>query len=115
MDALQRLLRVLVAAALAGAVPRLEAAPPPLTWPVWRGNPALTGTAPGKLSANLELLWSFKAADSIRSSPVAGYGRIFFGSHDGKIYALNPDTGGLVWAFETGDAVECDGDKRGSD
>jgi outer membrane protein assembly factor BamB len=75
-------------------------------WPVFRGNPALTGVAGGSLSSNLVPRWSFKAGDSIRSSPVVGYGRVFFGSQDGKIYALNRADGVQAWSFEAGAPVD---------
>ena len=37
-------------------------------WPQFRGNPQLTGVAAGALAANLKLLWTYEAGDSIESS-----------------------------------------------
>ncbi|MBI1922915.1 hypothetical protein HYR99_01560 [Candidatus Poribacteria bacterium] len=36
-------------------------------WPSFRGNPQLTGVAIGDLPENPQLLWTFKASDSIES------------------------------------------------
>ena len=49
--------------------------------------------------------WSFAAGDKIYSSPALGLdGKIYFGSDDGKLYALNPD-GSADWNYTTGDKV----------
>ncbi len=45
--------------------------------------------------------WSFIAEDTIHSSPAIGAdGTIYVGSHDGRLYAINPD-GSLKWALAT--------------
>jgi outer membrane protein assembly factor BamB len=43
--------------------------------------------------------------DYFLSSPVVWQGNVYFGSGDGNIYALNKDTGTLVWKVKTGDVV----------
>jgi outer membrane protein assembly factor BamB len=43
--------------------------------------------------------------DLFLSSPAVLNRRVYFGSSDGHIYALNAETGVLVWSFETGDIV----------
>jgi outer membrane protein assembly factor BamB len=37
----------------------------------------------------------------IESSPAVSNGRVFFGAPDGKIYALEAQTGSKIWAFKT--------------
>ena len=75
-------------------------------WPIYRGDQSLSGVARGTLSMKMKLLWSFKSGDAVKSSPIVGGGRVFFGSYDGKVYALDMKTGKKVWDFDTGTAVE---------
>jgi len=39
------------------------------------------------------------------SSPTISNGKVFFGTGDGGIYAVNADTGAVAWKFSTGDVV----------
>jgi outer membrane protein assembly factor BamB len=41
-------------------------------WPQFRGNPQLTGIATGSVPADLKLLWSFDAGESIESAVAGG-------------------------------------------
>lgn len=43
--------------------------------------------------------------DFYLSSPVVWKGKVYFGSGDGKIYALDASSGNLAWQFPTGDVV----------
>jgi outer membrane protein assembly factor BamB len=43
--------------------------------------------------------------DYLQSSPVVADGSIFIGSADSKVYALQADTGTLIWSFRTGAKV----------
>ena len=43
--------------------------------------------------------------DLFLSSPAVVNHRVYFGSSDGHIYALDAETGVLMWSFETGDVV----------
>jgi eukaryotic-like serine/threonine-protein kinase len=43
--------------------------------------------------------------DVFLSSPVIAAGRVFFGSGDGNVYALDAATGALRWKFHTGNVV----------
>jgi outer membrane protein assembly factor BamB len=45
------------------------------------------------------------AWDIFTSSPVCASGKIFFGSGDGSVYAVDQETGLLQWKFGTGDVV----------
>lgn len=47
----------------------------------------------------------FTADDKIWSTPVIRNGIVYFGSHDGNVYAVNLETGELKWRFATGGAV----------
>jgi outer membrane protein assembly factor BamB len=43
--------------------------------------------------------------DVFLSSPVVAQGRVYFGSGDGNLYALDANSGELRWKFQTGDVV----------
>ncbi|NIN70818.1 MAG: PQQ-binding-like beta-propeller repeat protein [Gemmatimonadetes bacterium] len=78
---------------------------------------AYVGSADGILYAidleTGELRWSFETEGAsfnsaefgfdrktIQSSPAVAGGRVFFGSRDGKFYALDTSTGELAWRFD---------------
>jgi len=75
-------------------------------WPFYRGDRALTGVAGGELPQRPALLWTFAAAGAVTSSPVVAEGRVFFGSDDGKVYAVGLRDGLELWSFATQDIVE---------
>ena len=76
------------------------------SWAMFRGGPALLGIAPGKLTDSLKLRWKFKTGDAVKSSAVMGGGRVFIGSNDGNVYAIDLVSGKKAWSFQTEDAVE---------
>ena len=51
--------------------------------------------------------WKFTTNGEIDSSANFYKDLVLFGSQDSKLYALNADTGKVVWALETGDMVRC--------
>ena len=75
-------------------------------WPVFRGDAALTGVSSEALSAPLELRWTFKTGDEIKSSAVIAGNNVFVGSTDGKLYALALDKGKVRWTFTGDSAIE---------
>jgi outer membrane protein assembly factor BamB len=77
-----------------------------LSWPIFRGDSMLSGTADAEPAKKLELLWSFKTESWIIGSPVIGFGRVYTGSTDGKLYAIDLRDGSKVWEFDTGDDIE---------
>lgn len=65
---------------------------------------------------DLSLIWSFSSrgdkkyelysfADYFQSSPVIHNNRVYFGSGDGYVYALDLENGSLMWEFKTGGVV----------
>src|SRR6267378_4892951 len=75
-------------------------------WPMFRGGPALVGLAEGVLPAKLSLLWSFSTGRAVKSSPAIEGKRVFFGSADANVYALDLADGKKVWAFSAGQPIE---------
>ncbi len=66
------------------------------SWPIYRGDSNLSGYTDSDLSDTLKLKWSYKTDGDIIASPVIGYGKIFIGSTDGNMYALNIEDGSLT-------------------
>ena len=75
-------------------------------WAHHRGGPEQQGQASGTLANRLEQQWSFKAEGPVHSSPIVIKDRVFIGSNDGFLYALDLNTGAKIWRYETGGAVE---------
>ena len=81
------------------------ASSPANDWTIFRGQPALTGIAAGKLPDKPALLWRFKTGDAVVSSPVISGGRVFVGSDDENLYALSLADGKKLWSFNAADPV----------
>jgi outer membrane protein assembly factor BamB len=75
-------------------------------WPVFRGDPSLSGVAEDAVPDSLSLLWSFDTGDMVIASPVIGSGRVFIGSVNGGIYALDLEDGRKAWEHMTQDDIE---------
>ena len=59
--------------------------------------------------SNLEYRWEFRLGGDptfMTSRPAVANGRVFFGAPDGRVYALDAHTGGVVWATPFHDEVE---------
>jgi outer membrane protein assembly factor BamB len=71
--------------------------------------PPCRGTAPSFLAAldtrSGRTLWRFPAG-VVESPPLLAGGRVYFGSWDHRVYALDARTGRLDWSFATGDRVK---------
>jgi polyvinyl alcohol dehydrogenase (cytochrome) len=67
---------------------------------------ARAGLGPEDL-ARLELKWAFgfPGATTVSTQPAVAGGRIFLGSHEGGIYALDAHSGCAYWKFQTPAAV----------
>jgi outer membrane protein assembly factor BamB len=54
----------------------------------------------------LQLAWSTPTGSQITSAVAVADGFVFAGSTDNHLYAMDPDTGAVVWNFRTGGDVE---------
>ena len=75
-------------------------------WPMFRGGRNLSGVASGALPDSLTAVWKFKTGDEVKSSPVIVDDRVFVGSSDANVYAIDWASGQKVWAYKTTDAIE---------
>ena len=81
--------RAQVSSRAPAAAPSTSATAAAPSWPIFRGNPALTGVAGDNLPEKPGLLWTFKTGGPVKSSAVIGAGKVFIGSDDGNLYAVN--------------------------
>jgi len=74
-------------------------------WSQFRGNPHLTGVSDSKVPAELKLLWTYEAGDSIESSAAIVGGTVFMGSQKGELVSLNLENGQVYWKYQTGSPI----------
>ncbi len=72
------------------------------SWPMFRHDLNHTGYSTSQVPNHPSVHWTFHAVNGFESSPVVEYGMVFIGSEDHNLYALDEDTGELVWNFTTG-------------
>jgi outer membrane protein assembly factor BamB len=75
-------------------------------WPLFRGDPQLTGVAAGAVAEKLAPLWTFQAGDGIESTAAIAGGTVWVGSLDGHLYALSLSSGELLWKYEAADEIK---------
>ncbi len=99
---------MLVSGAICAQEPTAKpvASPTSSEWPSFRGNPSQTGVASGRLPAEPRLLWTYATEAAIASSPVIEGGRVFVGSDDYHLHAIDFETGRGLWRFATEDMIE---------
>ena len=75
-------------------------------WPMYHGGPKHGGQSNVDTShIDGTVRWKFETGGGIESSPVIGPdGTIYVGSHDNKLYAINPD-GTKKWEFYVGEVA----------
>ena len=71
-------------------------------WPMYRRDLSHTGSADQKGAITQGVLkWVFSSGGAIHSSAAVANGIVYFGSRDGKLYALRAATGSKMWEFQT--------------
>jgi len=76
------------------------------TTAMFQGNARHTGVyETGAVTHFKEVKFAFKTDGPVRSTPVIAGGKIFFGSGDGNVYALDASSGKELWRFSTGGAI----------
>jgi eukaryotic-like serine/threonine-protein kinase len=75
------------------------------SWPVFRGDPQLTGVAHGELARELVPIWTFEAEDGFESTAAVHDGSVYVGGLDGVLYSLELESGKVRWKYEATDAI----------
>jgi outer membrane protein assembly factor BamB len=82
--------------------PRLD---PPAV--MFRGNPAHTGVTDTRFfSGQGGIKWRVETGGAVRSSPAVTATRVFVGSGDGHLYAIERSGGRVAWRFPAGAPVD---------
>lgn len=72
----------------------------------FRGGSSHTGLySSAPLADPPDVKWKFKTGGVLQSSASIADGKIYFGSGDSSLYALDEKTGSLAWMFKTGGAI----------
>jgi len=79
-------------------------------WPQFQYDAQNTGYNPNAAGPTGELTerWSFSTLGEVVSSPVVVDDTVYVGSKDGKVYALDAQTGEKEWEYETGADIRSD-------
>lgn len=73
----------------------------PGDWAMFRHNLNRSGTSdPDGSPAQGTVAWVFSTGGPIYSSPAVSNGIVYIGSRDSKLYALDADTGAMLWEKE---------------
>jgi len=75
-------------------------------WPMFHSDPTHSGVATGNAQMTATVQWSYTTGGAVASSPAIVNGVVYFGSYDGNVYALNANTGALIWKYATGNQIE---------
>jgi eukaryotic-like serine/threonine-protein kinase len=51
--------------------------------------------------SNGTMVWNYKTGNLVHTKPAISNEKVIFGSYDGNVYALNNQTGSLIWKFKT--------------
>lgn len=90
--------RLLALAALLFGPPTALGSPPAgKSWPMFRGEPQLTGVVASGLPDKPALLWKFNAGDVVASSAAIESGVVYVGCDSGTLFALNLADGSVKW------------------
>lgn len=78
----------------------------PNDWPVYRGNNAHSGSTGVGLSGEFWRLWTYRPEHAFHPTALTSAGPyLFFAGSDGKVRALDGQTGAQVWSYQTGGPV----------
>ena len=69
--------------------------------PMFRGNLAHTGEVATNGPTSLQVKWKFATNGFVISSPAVVGRTVYVGSADGRLYAIDRDSGTKRWAFQT--------------
>jgi len=75
-------------------------------WPIFRGDPGLTGRARDSLPDRLVLDFVLSAGDDISASPVIAGGKLYVATAGGSIVAFDLESRAGLWEYENPDGFE---------
>jgi outer membrane protein assembly factor BamB len=78
----------------------------PADWPVFRGDPAMTGVGDARLPDQLAVKWKFKTNNAIEGAPAVVAGVVYVASTDKYLYAVDLATGQEKWKEKLGAPIK---------
>ena len=85
----------------------LNSSSPPGEWAMFRHDLSHSGaTEVSSTTPQGVVEWAFATDGAIHSSPAVANGTVYFGSRDGKLYALDAASGEKRWQYQTGSWVD---------
>jgi len=85
-----------------GHAPRIRGA-----WPTYQGDPARSGVAAGPALDDVRHAWTSPSLDGdVYAEPLVVGARVFTGTENDTLYALNASTGAIVWKTHLGTPVQ---------
>jgi outer membrane protein assembly factor BamB len=81
---------------------RVQPPPPASPWPQWGRDPERTRVAPGRLRPPYRLLWAYHAGSLLEFPPALADGRLVLSTFAGRLVALAPWSGRVLWRRELG-------------
>jgi outer membrane protein assembly factor BamB len=75
-------------------------------WPMFHYDLMHRGYSTSTGPTTNQTLWTFATGGAVETSPEVVDGRVYFGSDNGSIYALNASNGALIWNYSTGGPVQ---------
>lgn len=86
-----------------GATTRPEKVVNEVPWPNYQYDDARTGFAPDlDHRPPFRKLWEFDAGSLVEFPPVVAYGRLYFGTLRGRLFAVDAETGEVAWRVKLG-------------
>ena len=79
-----------------------HAAASPANWPMYRYDLLHNGVAPDVVQPPLVLKWRQTFGGAVNSSPAVVGSRLYVGSGDGNLYAIDTATSNILWTFNNG-------------
>jgi outer membrane protein assembly factor BamB len=80
----------------------LASAPAVADWPLYRGDPLMSGVGKANLPDQLQERWTFKTGNAIEGAPAVVNGTVYVGSLDKHLYALDLAAGKPKWKVKLG-------------
>ena len=74
-------------------------------WPMFRGNPHLTGVAGSSLPDKLRVRWKHEIGEGTSSTAAIADGIVYVGADDKKLRALDMASGKLKWEYTAEDSI----------
>jgi outer membrane protein assembly factor BamB len=78
---------------------RTQPLPTNIAWPEYGFEGTRTRAVSLALRPPYRRLWTFKAGSLVEFPPAIGYGRLYFSTNSGKVYAVNTKTGKRAWKY----------------